>query len=394
LNVCIGRTRQQSGYCYTYQGFAQADFVRLRSGLPLLKTTLIIETIPRRNETPDLSGAISQSGRGRMGSCLGVRIAATGSYVPDLIVTNEDLASLGCDSDWIVQRTGIRERRVASPDQATSDLAYEAILRCLRQSGVNARDVDLLICATMTPDFATPSTACLLQQRLGCIAPAFDVNAACAGFMVALITAAQYVRTGLAKNAIVVGSEVMSRTVDRTDIKTYPLFGDGAGAVLLQPSATADGESGILSFTLGSEGNAEALCIPGGGSREPISQSMLDQSRQFLKMDGRSVFVWAVRVVEDSIRDVLAAANVKPSEISAIILHQANIRIIDAAIKSLDVPKDRVFVNLDRYGNTSAASIPLVLDDAYQQGAIHKGDLVLLCGFGAGLTWGTSLIRW
>jgi 3-oxoacyl-[acyl-carrier-protein] synthase-3 len=355
---------------------------------------LIIDTIPRRNETPDLSGSISQSGRGRMGSCPGVLVAGTGSYVPDLVVTNEDLASLGCDSEWIVQRTGIRERRVASPDQATSDLAYEAIVRCLRQSGTDARDVDLLICATMTPDFATPSTACLLQQRLGCIAPAFDVNAACAGFMVAFITAAQYVRTGLAKNAIVVGSEVMSRTVDRTDIKTYPLFGDGAGAVLLQPSATADGESGILSFTLGSEGNAEALCIPGGGSREPISQSMLDQSRQFLKMDGRSVFIWAVRVVEDSIRDVLTAANVKPSEISAIILHQANIRIIDAAIKSLDVPKDRVFVNLDRYGNTSAASIPLVLDDAYQQGAIHKGDLVLLCGFGAGLTWGTSLIRW
>lgn len=339
-------------------------------------------------------GSVSQSGRGRLGACPGVSIAATGSYVPDQVVTNEDLASLGCDSEWIVQRTGIRERRMAAADQATSDLAYQAILNCLQGSGTNPSDVDLLICATMTPDFATPSTACILQQRLRCIAPAFDLNAACAGFMVALVTGAQYVRSGLAKNAIVVGSEVMSRTVDRTDIKTFPLFGDGAGAVLLQPDFNQDTPAGILSFSLGSEGNIDALCVPGGGSREPISQSMIDQSRQFLKMDGRSVFVWAVRVVEDSIRDVLTAANVSPSEVSAVILHQANIRIIDAAVKSFDIPRERVFVNLDRYGNTSAASIPLVLDDAHRQGSIRRGDLVLLCGFGAGLTWGTSLIRW
>jgi 3-oxoacyl-[acyl-carrier-protein] synthase III len=329
-----------------------------------------------------------------MGSCPGVTIASTGSFVPENIVTNEQLASLGCDSEWIVQRTGIRERRFASPEQATSDLAYQAIINCLQGSGTNPSDVDLIICATMTPDFATPSTACLLQQRLNCIAPAFDINAACAGFMTALITGAQYVRNGLARNAIIVGSEVMSRTVDRTDIKTYPLFGDGAGAVLLQPNSTLEGQGGILSFTLGSEGNAQALCVPGGGSREPISQSMLDQSRQFLKMDGRSVFVWAVRIVEDSIRDVLAAANVSASDVSAVFLHQANIRIIEAAVKSFDIPKERVFANLDRFGNTSAASIPLVLDEANQQGAIQRGDLVLLCGFGAGLTWGTCLIRW
>jgi 3-oxoacyl-[acyl-carrier-protein] synthase III len=349
--------------------------------------------------TSHASATLSGSRRGRVGKCPGVRIASTGSYVPDQVVTNEDLASLGCDSEWIVRRTGIRERRIASADQASSDLAYNAIIACLDQAHVEPAEVDLVVCATMTPDFATPSTASLIQQRLNCIAPAFDLNAACAGFMFAFITAAQYVRSGLAKHAIVVGAEVMSRTVDRNDIKTYPLFGDGAGAVLLQPienmeDVRGESASGIISFTLGSEGNAHALCLPGGGSREPISQALLDQSRQYLKMDGRSVFIWAVRIVEDSIRDALVAANIQAEDLDAVILHQANIRIIDAAISSFHIPREKVFVNLDRYGNTSAASIPLVLDDAHRQGSIQRGDLVMMCGFGAGLSWGAALVRW
>lgn len=338
---------------------------------------------------------VSRSGRGRMGRCMGVKIASIGSYVPPNRVTNEDLISLGCDSEWIYRRTGILERRRAEDEQATSDLAYEAIQDCLHRAGIEASDVDLLVCATMTPDYPTPSTACLLQRRLRCVAPAFDMNAACAGFMYALVTAAHFVQCGTARNAIVVGCEVMSRTVDPCDIKTYPLFGDGAGAVLLQSHADSDKNThGLLSYTLGSEGDREALCIPAGGSREPLTTASLDQHRQFLQMDGRNVFVWAVRVVADSIQDVLHAAGIPAEAIDCVVLHQANIRIVDAAVSSFAFDKRKVYVNLDKYGNTSAASIPLALADAQAQGLIRRGNLVLLCGFGAGLTWGTTLIRW
>ncbi|MBU6172588.1 MAG: ketoacyl-ACP synthase III [Planctomycetes bacterium] len=335
----------------------------------------------------------SPSGRGRLGTCTGIRIAGTGSYIPQQVVTNEDLAELGCDSDWIVQRTGIRERRRATKNQATSDLAFEAANDCLRDAGVSAADVDLLICATITPDYMTPSTACILQNRLGCVAPAFDVNAACAGFMVGLVTAAQYVRSGMATNALVVGSEIMSRTVDTSDVKTYPLFGDGAGAALLQPCAPTN-SNGLIRFTLGAEGDVHALCIPGGGSREPLTAQTLATGRQFLQMDGRTVFKWAVRVVEDSVNDVLQTAGLQAKDIDLVILHQANIRILDAAISHFAIPRERMFVNLDRFGNTSAASIPLALDQANREGRLNRGDLVLLSGFGAGLSWGTCLLRW
>jgi 3-oxoacyl-[acyl-carrier-protein] synthase III len=360
----------------------------------------IADSQPRIVATTDGPNAAQQSvlgpsGRSRMGSCPGIRVAGTGSYVPDRIVSNEDLAALGCDSEWIVKRTGIRERRKAASAQASSDLAFEAIRSCLDQANVSHSDVDLLICATMTPDFATPSTACILQRRLNCIAPAFDLNAACAGFMYAMVTGAQYVRSGMARNALIVGTEVMSRTVNQDDIKTYPLFGDGAGAILLQPDEPGDKvASGLISYTLGSEGDIGALNIPCGGSREPMTQESLALGRQFLHMDGRSVFVWAVRVVADSINDVLSAANISASNLDCILMHQANIRIVDAAVRSFGISKDKVFVNLDKYGNTSAASIPLALDDAYRQGLIRRGDLVMLCGFGAGLSWGTALVRW
>jgi 3-oxoacyl-[acyl-carrier-protein] synthase III len=322
-------------------------------------------------------------------------IAATGSYVPSQIVTNEDLASLGCDSDWIVQRTGIHQRRKASDEQATSDLAYQAALRCLESADVEPSEVDLVICATMTPDHVTPSTACLIQQRLGCIAPAFDVSAACSGFMYALITGAQFVRSGSASNALIVGSEVMSRTVDSRDIKTYPLFGDGAGAALLQACPSLDNKTtGLIRFSLGSEGDTHSLCVRAGGSREPITANSLENGRQYLTMDGRTVFKWAVRIVADSSRDVLAAAGLTPTDVDLVILHQANIRIIDAAVDHFGISRDKVFVNLDKYGNTSAASIPMALDDANRQGLLSRGDIVLLCGFGAGLSWGTALLRW
>ena len=341
-------------------------------------------------ETP-----LSLSGRSRIGTCPNIFIAATGSYVPDQIVTNAELAALGCDSDWIVQRTGILERRKAADDQASSDLAYLAAIKCLENAGVEPGVVDLVICATMTPDHVTPSTACLLQRRLGCVAPAFDVSAACSGFMYALITAAQFVRGGSARNALVVGAEVMSRTVNTQDIKTYPLFGDGAGAVLLQPCAPSNGiANGLIRFTLGSEGDTNALCVPAGGSREPTTVESLRLGRQYLAMDGRTVFKWAVRVVDDCSRDLLASAGLQPEDIDLVVLHQANIRIVDAAISYFGIAREKVFVNLDKYGNTSAASIPMALDDANRLGLLKRGDLVLLCGFGAGLSWGASILRW
>lgn len=213
--------------------------------------------------------------------------------------------------------------------------------------------------------------------------------------MYALVTGAQFVRSGSTRNALIVGCEVMSRTVNTQDIKTYPLFGDGAGAALLQPCSSVRSKStGLISFTLGSEGDLHALCIPAGGSREPTSVETLNCGRQYLSMDGRTVFKWAVRIVADSSRDVLAAAGLTLADVDLVILHQANIRIIDAAVSHFGIPKEKVFVNLDKYGNTSAASIPMALDDANRQGLIKRGDIVLLCGFGAGLSWGTSLLRW
>ncbi|TWT92034.1 beta-ketoacyl-ACP synthase III [Stieleria varia] len=333
--------------------------------------------------------------RGRMGAVNGVRVLATGSYVPPNIVTNEDLAALGCDSEWIIRRTGIRERRRASDDQATSDLCYEAALRCMETAGVTADQIDLIIVATITPDHPTPSTACHLQRRLGCIAPSMDVNAACAGFMYAMTTAAQFVAAGNSKCALVVGADLMSRTVNPDDKKTYPLFGDGAGAVLLAPDSSTDSPAGILSYQLGSEGcGGEMLCIPAGGTRHLLTPEAHESGLQYLTMDGRGVFKWAVRVFDESAKDVLETAGIQPSELALVVLHQANQRIIDSAVADLGVERDRVFVNLDRYGNTSGASIPLALDEAIREGKLQRGDKVLLCGFGAGLAWGTAVLQW
>jgi 3-oxoacyl-[acyl-carrier-protein] synthase-3 len=346
-----------------------------------------------------MNDSLVQSGRSRLGKPLSVQIASTGMYVPERVVTNEDLASLGCDSDWIVQRTGIRQRRFARDDQATSDLAYLAALDCLSRVELDPSQVDLVLVATITQDYMTPSTACILQRKLGCIAPAFDLNAACSGFMYGLIVGSQFIANGLARNALVVGSEVMSRTVNPTDVKTYPLFGDGAGAALLGPSGGSGAgpgqeSPGILAFTLGSEGSPEALCTPGGGSREPLTPERLAQGRQYMQMDGRTVFKWAVRCVVDSCRDVLATAGYTIDQVDLVLMHQANTRIIDAAVEDLRIDPDKVVVNLDRYGNTSAASVPLVLHEANLQGRLQKGTLILLCGFGAGLTWGTALVRY
>ncbi len=330
--------------------------------------------------------------RGRMGQISGVRIAATGSYVPEEIVTNEDLAALGCDSEWIVRRTGILERRRAAEHEATSDLCYQAALRCMEEAKVEADEIDLIIVATITPDHPTPSTACHLQRRLGATAPAMDINAACAGFMYGLVTGAQYVAAGNSQCALIIGADVMSRTINPEDKKTYPLFGDAAGAVLLRPDTSA---KGISAYQLGSEGcGGEMLCIPSGGTRSPLTPERYDSGQQYLLMDGRNVFKWAVRVVDDSAKEVLEHAQIAAADLDMVILHQANQRIIDSAVSDLDVERDKVFVNLDRYGNTSGASIPLALDEAVNANQIQRGNSVLLCGFGAGLAWGTAVLEW
>ncbi len=347
------------------------------------------------------AAATGQPTRGRIGRLTGVRIAGTGSFVPPAIVTNEDLATLGCDSDWIVRRTGIRERRHAGPDTATSDLCLPAARAALRSAGVDAADVDLILVATITPDHFTPSTGCHIQRALGCRAAAMDIGAACAGFMYALVTGSQFVANRTAKNVLVIGADLMSRTIDPEDKKTFPLFGDAAGAVLLQPCGEDDGENdgvplagGEIVYQLGSEGcGGEMLCIPGGGTRAPLTDDRLAAGMQYLRMDGRNVFKWAVRVVDDSIKDVLAQTALTPQDLRCVILHQANQRIIDSAVSDLDLTPEQLFVNLDRYGNTSGASVPLALDEAIRGGRIDRGDVVLLCGFGAGLAWGTAALR-
>ncbi|WP_404307712.1 beta-ketoacyl-ACP synthase III [Neorhodopirellula lusitana] len=368
--------------------------------------------MPLETDITPPPASITQSpvtGNGRMGQVKGVRIAATGSYVPDKIVTNEDMAALGCDSEWIIRRTGIRARRHAAPEQATSDLCYQAAKNCLESGGIPASDIDLVIVATITPDHPTPSTASQLQARLGINAPAMDMGVACSGFTYALVTAAQFVGTGNCKNVLVVGGDLMSRTVDPEDKKISPLFGDAAGAVVLtscdddqaddengqEKASNQDQPNGILAYQMGSTGaGAELLCIPAGGSRQSLTPDAHAAGQHFMSMDGRNVFKWAVRAIDESITAVLDHANIQANDLSLMILHQANQRIIDSAVSDLNIDSDKVFVNLDQYGNTSAASIPLALDEAVRGGRLQRGDLLLMSGFGAGLAWGTVLLRW
>jgi 3-oxoacyl-[acyl-carrier-protein] synthase-3 len=326
-------------------------------------------------------------------SLTGVRIVGTGSYVPDSVVTNEHLRErLGCDSAWIVKRTGILERRHAQPHQATSDLCQEAGRRCLEQAGVHPKDVDLLVLATFTADMSIPSAACLVQHGLKLNCGALEVQAACSGFMYALVTGAAYICSGASDLALVIGGDCNSRIVDPLDLKTYPLFGDGAGAVLL---ARGRPEQGLLSYCLGSDGSgADLLSRPACGSRLPPTPELLAQRKHYMHMEGRAVFRWAVAILCDTIQDVLQASNLRPSDIDLYIPHQANIRIINAGIDVLKIPRSKVYNNLERYGNTSSGSVPLALDEAVTEGLVKPGGLLVLSGFGAGLTWGTAVMRW
>jgi 3-oxoacyl-[acyl-carrier-protein] synthase-3 len=323
----------------------------------------------------------------------GVRVLGTGSYVPDVVLTNAQLHErLGFDSDWIVKRTGILERRHALPHQATSDLCHEAARRCIDRAGVKTADIDLLVLATFTPDMSFPSTACLVQDRLKLNCPAVEVEAACAGFMYAFVTGAAYVVAGASDLALIVGGDCNSRVVSPNDLKTYPLFGDGAGAVLL---ARGRPDQGILSYSMGADGGGgDLLSRPAGGSRLPPTPDLLARGLHYMHMDGRAVFRWAVAILCDTIQDVLHASGLGANEIDLYIPHQANIRIINAAIDVLHIPRNRVFNNLERYGNTSAGSVPLALDEAVAEGRVKRDDLIVLSGFGSGLAWGTAVLRW
>lgn len=324
---------------------------------------------------------------------MGLRVVGCGKYVPDAVVSNSHLhARLGFDSDWIVKRTGILERRHCLPHQATSDLCVEAALDCFAKSGYSAKDCDLLVLGTFTPDMSFPSTACIVQDRLGLVGPAVEVEAACAGFMYALITAAAYVLSGASDRALVIGGDANSRVLNPDDIKTYPLFGDGAGAVILERGRP---DQGILAYSLGADGaGGPLLQREACGSRNPPTAQLIAEKKHYMYMDGRAVFRWAVDILCDTIQDVLKAAGYTPADIDLYVAHQANIRIINAAIDVLKIPRSKVYNNLERYGNTSAGSIPIALEEALAEGRLKEGQLAVFSGFGAGLAWGTAVMRW
>lgn len=323
-----------------------------------------------------------------------VGIIGTGKYVPEKILTNQDLEKMVDTSDeWIVSRTGIKERHVAAEHEATSDLAYHAAVNALKSAGMHAEDLELIIVATITPDMFFPSTACLLQDRLGAKkAAAFDLSAACSGFVYGLATATNFVKTGMYNNALVIGVDCLSRITDYSDRNTCVLFGDGAGAAIV--GEVPEGR-GFQAFDLGAEGAGGAhLYIEAGGSRLPASAETVNTNKHYVYMNGREVFKFAVRVMGSATEAVLAKAGIDKKDIDLFIPHQANIRIIKSAMERLELPEEKVVINVDRYANTSAASVPLALVEAQESGRLKPGDKVLMVGFGGGLTWGSSVLIW
>ncbi|MDI6801546.1 MAG: beta-ketoacyl-ACP synthase III [Thermodesulfovibrionales bacterium] len=322
------------------------------------------------------------------------KIIATGSYTPERILANSDLEKIVDTSDeWITERTGIRERRIARKSEATSDLAYEASKNALKQAGLKAKDIDLIIVATVTGDMPVPSTACILQDKLDAkMAAAFDINAACSGFIYALSVADAYIKNGMHKRILVVGAEILTKFTDWEDRTTCILFGDGAGAAILEAT---DGERGIISTKIHSDGSMwNLLHTPGGGSKHPTSKETINKKLHFIKMKGNETFKVAVRTLESLVVETLRENKLKPSQLSLLIPHQANLRIIQATANRLGLPMDKVVVNLERYGNTSAASVPIALDEAVRTGRIKEDDYILLEAFGGGLTWASALIKW
>jgi len=322
-------------------------------------------------------------------------ISGLGAFIPPRVLTNFDLEKMVETSDeWIKTRTGIRERHIAEKGQKSSDLGFEAAQEALRDAGLTAADLDLIIVATITPDMFFPSTACNIQNRLGARCGAFDLAAACSGFPYALSVAEGFIRSGMARHVLVIGSEVLSGFIDWKDRSTCVLFGDGAGAAIVS-QAEPGSDRGILASLLGSDGaQADVLQIPGGGSANPTSEETLKNGLHTLKMQGADVFKIAVRTMDTAVRDVLKKSGHTLADVSCLIPHQANMRILQAVSERLELSADKVFINVDRYGNMSSASTVVALYEAAKQGRIKRGDLVVLVAFGGGLTWAATAIRW
>ncbi len=323
------------------------------------------------------------------------KISAFGCYVPPGVLTNQDLEKLvETNDEWILSRTGIHTRHIAAPDVATSDLAFEAARLCLAQRGMDATDLDAILVSTVTPDMSFPSTACLVQDRLGAKgAWGFDISAACSGFIYGLTVGANLIRGGTHERVLVIGADTMSRIIDYTDRATCILFGDGAGAFLLE--ATDIPGDGYLAFHNEIDGSGgDSLKMPAGGSRMPASAETVDQRLHFVKQEGQAVFKYAVRKMEEASLAVIRKAGLQPSDIKVLIPHQANMRIIQATAERLGLDKDRVIINIDKYGNTTAGTLPLATRDAVEQGKLHNGDLVLFVSVGAGFTVGANIWRW
>ena len=323
-----------------------------------------------------------------------VSIIGTGSYLPERVLTNADLEKMvETNDEWIVSRTGIKERRIASAEQSTSDLAANAALAAMENAGITADEIDLILVATITPDMFFPSTACFVQHKIGAKnAACFDVSAACAGFLYAIEIAQQFITSHTYDTILVIGAEKLSSIVDWTDRNTCVLFGDGAGAAILRHRG---GGHGVVSTFMGSDGGlSDILYIPGGGSKFPVTKENADQRLNCIKMNGKETYKHAVISMLDAAQRALAEANLTPEDLACIIPHQANLRIIEAIAHRLDVPMERFMVNLDRYGNTSAAAVAIALDEANRTGRMQVGDYVLLVVFGGGLTWASSVIQW
>jgi 3-oxoacyl-[acyl-carrier-protein] synthase-3 len=327
------------------------------------------------------------------GNPIAVGITGVGFYAPEQVLTNTDLEAMVDTSDeWITTRTGIKERRVASPEQAASDLALPAARQALEQAGTTAEDLDLVVVATATPDMVFPATAAILADELGAKrAAAYDLLAGCTGFVYALAQAYGALATGLSQRALVVGTETLSKITNWEDRSTCILFGDGAGAAVVAPVP----EGGILGFELGADGSGGPdLCVPAGGSRRPIDPGALEEDAQFIKMNGAEVFRFATRVMVSSAEELLAACGAGVEDVDLYVPHQANKRIIDHAVKNLGLDPKKVFMNIDRYGNTSSASIPIGLAEAQADGRLRDGTRVLMSAVGAGLTWGSVYMTW
>ncbi len=323
------------------------------------------------------------------------QIIGTGSYAPSRVITNRELEQRVETSDsWIRERTGIQERRQAAPGEATSDLAVQAARRALEMAGVAPEELDLIVVGTITGDMPMPACAAFVQAKLGARrAFAFDVAAACAGSLYAMSVADQFIRTGQVRRALVIGAELLSRVVNWEDRNTCVLFGDGAGAMVLSPSEEEG--RGILSTHLFTDGAlAEILTIPGGGSRTPMTEAGVRARLNTLHMNGREVFKFAVRALVDSTQEALAAHGLLPGQVGHVIAHQANARILDAALERLEIPREKCWLNLHKYGNTSSASLPMTLDEAHRAGRLKRGDVIAMMAIGAGMTWGSAVVRW